>query len=158
MVVGKSSTAGFEKLAQRLGVADRVHFAGYCSDMRDAYFAADFLVHPTFYDPCSNVVLEAMACGLPVITTRYNGVSEMLRPTGERGVCAEGLVLDDPHDHARLAWALEQMLDPERRAACAQAARRNAAGWTFEHHYQGMLRILAEAAAQAPGGVKSAKR
>ena len=37
--------------------------------MRDAYFAADFLVHPTFYDPCSLVVLKALACGLPIITT-----------------------------------------------------------------------------------------
>ena len=48
-------------------------------EMRNAYFAADFLVHPTFYDPCSLVVLEALACGLPVITTRANGASELLR-------------------------------------------------------------------------------
>jgi UDP-glucose:(heptosyl)LPS alpha-1,3-glucosyltransferase len=146
VVVGTSETASFERLARRLGLADRVRFAGYCPDMRNAYFAADLLVHPTFYDPCSNVVLEALACGLPVITTRNNGASELLRPVGERGVCAEGLVLDDPHDHARLAWCLEQMLDPARRAACARAARQTAADWTFEDHYQGLLAILEEAA------------
>ena len=116
VVVGSSATAEFERMARRLGVADRVRFAGYCPDMRDAYFAADLLVHPTFYDPCSNVVLEAMACGLPVITMRSNGASEMLRPIGPRGECAEGLVLDDPHNHACLAWCLEQLLDPVRRA------------------------------------------
>ena len=77
---GSPKTAECERLAHRLGVADRVRFAGYCSDMRNAYFAADFLVHPTFYDPCSHVVLEAMACGLPVITSRYNGASELLHP------------------------------------------------------------------------------
>ena len=89
-------------------------FAGYCSDMRNAYFAADFLVHPTFYDPCSNVVLEAMACGLPVITSRYNGASELLNPP------QEGYVIDDPHDHERLAACLTQLLDPARRLACAR--------------------------------------
>ncbi len=66
LVAGSPKTAPFERLAKRLGVADRVRFIGYCDDMRNAYFAADFFVHPTFYDPCSNVVLEAMACGLPV--------------------------------------------------------------------------------------------
>ena len=43
---------------------------------------------------------------------------------------------------------LEQMLDPARRAACAQAARRTAAQWTFEQHYREMLAVLAEAAAR----------
>jgi UDP-glucose:(heptosyl)LPS alpha-1,3-glucosyltransferase len=101
-------------------------------------------VHPTFYDPCSNVVLEALACGLPVITTRYNGASELL--SGERETRAEGYVIADPHDVPRLAWALTQLLDAERRAGCSAAARRNAAGWTFERHYQRLLGILAEAA------------
>ncbi len=109
-----TKTAEFERLAQRLGVADRVRFVGYCADMRNAYFAADFFVHPTFYDPCSNVVLEAMACGLPVVTTRYNGASELLHPP------LEGYVIDDPHDHERLAACLTQLLDPARRSACAR--------------------------------------
>jgi UDP-glucose:(heptosyl)LPS alpha-1,3-glucosyltransferase len=139
LVAGKSKTAAFERLARRLGIADQVRFVGYCTDMRNCYFAADFFVHPTFYDPCSHVVLEAMACGLPVITSRYNGASELLHPP------CEGYVLDDPHDHDRLAWSLAQMLDPARRAACAQAARRTAAQWTFEHHYHEMLAVFAEA-------------
>ena len=142
LVAGKSHTAVFERLARRLGIADRVRFIGYCPDMRNCYFAADFFVHPTFYDPCSHVVLEAMACGLPVITSRYNGASELLHPP------REGYVLDDPHDHDRLAWSLGQMLDPARRAACSQAARRTAAQWTFEHHYREMLAVFAEAAAR----------
>jgi UDP-glucose:(heptosyl)LPS alpha-1,3-glucosyltransferase len=148
VVAGRSPSWSFRRLARRLGLADRVHFVGYCADMRDAYFAADLLVHPTFYDPCANVVLEALACGLPVITTRHNGASELLRPAGEEGRCAEGLVLDDPHDHGKLAWAIGEMLDPARRLEHARAARQNAATWTFEHHYRGMLEILAEAAAR----------
>ena len=82
--------------------------------MRNCYFAADFFVHPTFYDPCSLVVLEALACGLPVITTRYNGAAEVLHPP------REGFVIDDPHDLDQLAGAMKQLLDPARRAACAR--------------------------------------
>ncbi len=147
VVAGKPDVASFERLARRLGVADRCRFIGYCADMRNGYFAADFFVHPTFYDPCSNVVLEALACGLPVVTSRYNGAAELLHRAREM-TCAEGYVLDDPHDHARLAWCLRQLLDPARRAACAAAARRTAAQWTFEHHYRAMLGVFAEAAAR----------
>jgi UDP-glucose:(heptosyl)LPS alpha-1,3-glucosyltransferase len=142
LVAGNRHTAEVERLARRVGVADRVRFVGYCRDMRNCYFAADFFVHPTFYDPCSHVVLEAMACGLPVITTRYNGASELLHPP------REGYVLDDPHDLEHLAWALTQMLDPSRRASCAQAARRTASQWTFENHYRQMLAVFAEAASR----------
>ncbi len=142
LVVGSPRTSPYERLARRLGIAHRVHFAGHCADMRNAYFAADFLVHPTFYDPCSLVVLEALACGLPVITTRYNGAAELLTPP------REGYVIANPHEHGRLAWAMTQLLDPVRRAACAQAARRAAAGWTFEQHYRQLLAVFAEAAAR----------
>jgi UDP-glucose:(heptosyl)LPS alpha-1,3-glucosyltransferase len=136
LVAGNPRTACYCRLARRLGIADHVHFAGHCAEMRNAYFAADFLVHPTFYDPCSLVVLEALACGLPVITTRFNGASELMHPL------QEGFVINDPHDHEHLAWCLAQMLDPARRAACAQAARRTAASWTFEHHYRELLKVL----------------
>jgi UDP-glucose:(heptosyl)LPS alpha-1,3-glucosyltransferase len=142
VVAGSPDTTAFERLARRLKIAERVRFIGYCPDMRNSYFAADFFVHPTFYDPCSLVVLEALACGLPVITTRYNGAAEVMHPP------REGFVIDDPHDLDQLAGAMKQLLDPARRAACAQAARRTAAQWTFEHHYRQMLAVFAEAAAR----------
>jgi UDP-glucose:(heptosyl)LPS alpha-1,3-glucosyltransferase len=142
LVAGSSATKDFERLARKLRVSDRVRFLGYCKEMRNCYFASDLLVHPTFYDPCSHVVLEAMTCGLPVITTRYNGASELLHPP------REGYVIDDPHDHEHLAWCLTQLLDPARRAACGQAARKTAAGWTFEHHYRQMLGVFGEVVAR----------
>jgi UDP-glucose:(heptosyl)LPS alpha-1,3-glucosyltransferase len=140
LVAGNPRVGGYRRLARRLGISGQVQFIGHCPDMRNAYFAADFLVHPTFYDPCSLVVLEAMACGLPVITTRYNGASELLRPL------QEGYVIADPHEHDRLAWCLAQLLDPARRTACAHAARQTAARWTFERHYQQLLQVFRRAA------------
>jgi UDP-glucose:(heptosyl)LPS alpha-1,3-glucosyltransferase len=142
LVAGHPDTAPWERRARRLGVADRVRFLGYCADMRVCYFASDFFVHPTFYDPCSHVVLEALACGLPVVTTRYNGASELMQPP------REGFVIDDPHDLDQLGGAIKHLLDPARRASCMQAARRAAALWTFEHHYRHMLAVFAEAAAR----------
>jgi UDP-glucose:(heptosyl)LPS alpha-1,3-glucosyltransferase len=142
LVAGHPDTRPFRRLARRLGVEQKVRFLGYCADMRNCYFAADFFVHPTFYDPCSHVVLEALACGLPVITTRHNGAAELLQPP------REGFILNDPHDHEELAAAMTRLFDPARRAACAQAARRAAAQWTFEHHYRHMLAVFAEAAAR----------
>src|SRR5262249_28785516 len=65
LVVGKPDAGPFPRLARRLGLAGRVRFGGYCRDIRDAYGAADFLTHPTFYDPCSNVALAALARRLP---------------------------------------------------------------------------------------------
>jgi UDP-glucose:(heptosyl)LPS alpha-1,3-glucosyltransferase len=142
LVAGGPRTGRWERLARRLGVADRVRFIGYCADTRNCYFAADFLVHPTFYDPCSLVVLEAMACGLPVISTRFNGACELFREPDE------GYVIGDPHDGDRLAWCVGQLLDPARRAAAGQAARRQAARWTFDDHYRLMVDVFAEAGAR----------
>jgi UDP-glucose:(heptosyl)LPS alpha-1,3-glucosyltransferase len=144
LVVGNPRTIRYERLARRLGIRDRVCFLGYCADTRNCYFAADFLVHPTFYDPCSLVVLEALACGLPVITTQFNGASELYR------VPSEGYVLDDPQDHAQLSWYMTLLLDPHRRTAAAAAARSRAAQWTFAEHYRSMLAVFAEARARTP--------
>jgi UDP-glucose:(heptosyl)LPS alpha-1,3-glucosyltransferase len=142
IVAGNPRTGPFERLAHRLGIGHRVHFLGPQADVRNCYFAADFLVHPTFYDPCSLVVLEALACGLPVITSRYNGAGELV------GQGREGYVVADPHDHERLAWCMTQLADPGHRSACAQAARRTAGQWTFDHHYRQLLGVFAEAAAR----------
>jgi UDP-glucose:(heptosyl)LPS alpha-1,3-glucosyltransferase len=142
LVCGNDDFGPFERQARRLGVESHVRFAGSYPDIRSAFFTADFLVHPTFYDPCSLVVLEAMACDLPVITSHYNGASELMHPL------QEGFVIDDPHDHEHLAWCLAQMLDPARRRACAQAARRTASHRTFEHHSRQMLQAFHEVAAR----------
>ncbi len=137
-VVGSPKFESYRRLANRLGIDSRVKFLGFRADPKDTYFASDFLVHPTFYDPCSLVVLEALACGLPVVTTRYNGAAELLTPP------TNGLVVADPHNGAELSAAIRSMLDPAYRSAAARAARQAAANWTFEHHYRALLDVFAE--------------
>jgi UDP-glucose:(heptosyl)LPS alpha-1,3-glucosyltransferase len=138
IVVGHPNYRRYLKLAEKLGVADRVRFLGHRPDPRDCYFAADFLVHPTFYDPCSLVALEALACGLPVITSRYNGAGELLSPP------TDGVVIDDPHDAPMLAAAMVRFTERSYRAEASSAARQTGAKWTFEHHYQALLDVFAE--------------
>ncbi len=59
-------------------------FRGYVNNMPDYYRACDAFILPTLYDPFSSSVLEALACGIPVVTTRQNGASEVVRE-GESG-------------------------------------------------------------------------
>ena len=83
-VVGKGHIAVYRRAAERLGVADRVRFWGPVTETAPFYQAATVLALPTLYDPCSNVVLEALACGTPAVTTAANGAAEFITP-GENG-------------------------------------------------------------------------
>lgn len=77
-----------------------VLFSGPMSDVENAYAAADLFVFLPIYEPASNVVCEALAAGLPVVTSGFNGASELIKD----GV--NGTVLPDPSDLDRLAHAL----------------------------------------------------
>jgi UDP-glucose:(heptosyl)LPS alpha-1,3-glucosyltransferase len=136
-VVGHRQFGEYERLARQLGVIDRVRFLGFRGDPKDAYFAADLLVHPTFYDPCSLVVLEALACGLPIVTTKFNGAAELMSPE-----C--GRVVDDPLDDRALAAAIVELTDPETRRTAARSARESATQWTFDDHYRSLMAVFVE--------------
>ena len=91
--------------------SERVRFLGPVKEMMRLLPAADAFILPTLYEPFSNACLEALAAGLPVITTAHNGFAEIIEP----GV--EGEVVAEPDDIAALAGALEKWGDPARRAA-----------------------------------------
>lgn len=91
LVVGRDKTESkYKQLAMRLGCQNRVHFAGMQTDTLSCYQACDGLLLPTLYDPFPNVILEAMACGLPVITTDGCGGAEFIRD-GENGFVLDAL-------------------------------------------------------------------
>jgi UDP-glucose:(heptosyl)LPS alpha-1,3-glucosyltransferase len=140
VVAGGKRVGSYEALARRLGIGPQVTFLGSVDDPTPYYAAADVYVQPTFYDPCSLVVLEALACGLPVITTRFNGAGELL--TAGR----EGSVIDDPADDEELAAALEPLMNTERRATMGMAARQLAEAHSFERNCRQLLAVYHEAA------------
>ncbi len=134
-VVGRGNPGPYRRLARRLGVASRVHFLGLQSGMNAWYAAADLLAHPTWYDPCSRVVLEALSLGLPVVTTRYNGAAEVMQ-TGRHGA-----VIDRPDDIPALAAAMETALQPAVREACQAEAPRLRARLSMARHAREMMEL-----------------
>jgi UDP-glucose:(heptosyl)LPS alpha-1,3-glucosyltransferase len=116
-VVGGTNVKRLSRWAAARGHGDCVTFLGSQKEILPYYAAADLLVHPTFYDSCSLVLLEAAACGLPAISSRENGAAELFTD----GV--EALMLDDPADSATLARQMRLMLDASLRKKMGAAAR-----------------------------------
>ena len=115
----------------------RVIFAGAVDDTAPCFAAADVYAHPTRYDPCSLTVLEALASGLPVITTTANGAGELM--TDGR----EGFVIP-PRDAKALDGALWAMLKPARRAEMALAARALAEKHALGDNVREMIAVYEE--------------
>lgn len=133
IVVGRGRPTPFLKLAQKLGISERVHLVGETREVDKYYGASDLMVLPTMYDPFSNVCLEAMACALPVITTAQNGAAELIRPG------KNGFIQKHARDAGELADLLGQCLDPVRLSVMGQVARQVAQPFTRE---QNMLETL----------------
>jgi len=121
---------------QRLYKSKRVKFLGEVRDLVRAYAAADIFILPTIYDPFSNACLEALACGLPVITTRSNGFSEII----ENGV--HGSIVDHPGDLLALRDAIRLWSDPSRRAAARSTNIQRAAEFDISKNIEQTLAIL----------------
>ena len=117
--VGAGPHARFERLAERLGVADRVALEPPRADIAAVFRAADAFVFPTRYDPFGIVIAEALASGVPVVTSAAAGAADLIAP-GEHGY-----VIPDPHDAGAFAAALDATLaDRARMSAAAPAAVR----------------------------------
>ena len=138
LVVGKQDPADYRKLAKREGVAHRVIFAGKTTDPYAFYRAADLFVLPTRHDPCSLVVLEALAMGVPVISTVFNGACEIM----EQG--RHGFVLSDPGDVPALAESLGKLLDDGARRTMADACLALRPRLAYERHIDELLAVYAE--------------
>lgn len=117
LVAGRGRPRRYRRLMKKLGISARVMFTGPLSPMEHYYAAADIYVHPTFYDSCSLTVLEALAAGLPAVTTRFNGAAQVI--ASQEG----GMVIDDPADAHELAAAVALYADPSMRAAARIVAR-----------------------------------
>ena len=92
-----------EHQAERLGIARKVVFAGNCDTMEKLYTAADMLVLTSDHEGTPNVVLEAMASGLPVVATEVGGVPDLLEHGRSGFLCRQGDVDGIASSLARLA-------------------------------------------------------
>ena len=90
VVAGRGDSRPYKTTRLRFWREDPVKFIGEVADLVPVYAAADIFILPTIYDPFSNACLEALVSGLPVITTRSNGFSEIIEDR------KHGSILDDP--------------------------------------------------------------
>lgn len=114
-----------------------IHFAGIQPATKTAryYQGADVLLFPTYYDPFANVTLEALASGLPVITTTHNGASEIL--TQEQ----DGISLPPETPTELWTQALNHFATPEQRALSRQFCRQKAEQFSLENHLQQIIAL-----------------
>jgi UDP-glucose:(heptosyl)LPS alpha-1,3-glucosyltransferase len=113
----------YARLAARLHVAEHVRLLGPLADVRPLLHAADAFVQPALYDPLPNAALEALACGLPVVTSRKSGAAELI-------------------EHARNGWLVDALDVDGVAAGMRTLARAGAAGAT------GPMRSAARAAVE----------
>lgn len=138
VVAGSGDRQRYQELADSLGVGAALHWLGVSRDVQLVYGLADALVFPTSYEAFSLVTLEAAACGVPILATPVNGVSELLSD-GQSGF----LISQEPHTIAERLRLLG--VDPALRARMGHAVREAALGFTWEtmveRHHELYLRL-----------------
>lgn len=115
IVLGAGKSDRYRRRARRLGVERRIAFLGPAENVQDALSISDVGVLPTFYDPSSRFILEALAAGKPVITTAFNGAADHF--TNNR----HGIVVNSPNDTQALAEAIAHFTQTTNVTAAAEA-------------------------------------
>ena len=134
VVVGKERLSPYQRFARKLGVDSSVTFTGPIFDVVPFYKGTDLFVFPTIYEPFSNVCLEAMAAGLPVVTSRINGASEVIIES------ENGCVVEDPLDPVEIAAKIQQGLAiPKSRIA--ETNKNILQKLTWENHTRQVLEL-----------------
>ena len=148
VVVGYDSAPGiFEALAKRVAKGVRAHFLGGRRDPEVCYAAGDLYVLPTRYDPFANSTLEALASGLPVLTSDANGGAELIEP-GVQGDVVPRAGGAGALGEALLAWA-----DRDRLAQAAPRARALAEAHEIGSKMARITALLEEVACFKPLGL-----
>ena len=139
LVAGRGDARSYKP--KRFFTKEPVRFLGEVADLRPIYAAADIFILPTIYDPSSNACLEALASGLPVITTRDNGFSEII----EDGV--HGSIVDPPNNVLALRNAIHLWSDESRRANARSAIIERASRFDIGTNVAATMQSLLQSAA-----------
>jgi UDP-glucose:(heptosyl)LPS alpha-1,3-glucosyltransferase len=138
LIVGKDKKLDeYKRLGGQLGITDKVHFIGPQIDVKPYYGTADVFVLPTLYEPFGNVVLEAMASGLAVITSNKCGGADIIEH-GRNGYIGDALDLD------ALVTHMSNLSNREQQQAMGEAARIAAEPLTLEFMCRNMARLYDE--------------
>jgi UDP-glucose:(heptosyl)LPS alpha-1,3-glucosyltransferase len=143
LVAGKDRFGKYRNAVRKLGVEKRVRFLGPTQKAKELYAASDLFALPTLYDPFSNACLEAMATGIPVLTSCQNGASELIAD----GKC--GLLVPEATDSAAIAEKIRSFYHAPDRGLWGAGARGASEKFSIERAVNRILDIYAEF--NAPG-------
>jgi glycosyltransferase involved in cell wall biosynthesis len=139
LVAGVDAAAPFREIAEQLGILERCHWEAPADDVMNLYAAADAYVSPSLEDSFGLPVAEAMACGLPAITSACAGVAAQIKNE------TDGFVLSNPQDTQTLAHLLQRLLaDPELSHHVGEAAARSAQNWTWDRNARAVWELLVQ--------------
>jgi len=136
LIAGRGDHTPYRRLASQIGCGDQLIFVGESESISRWYGVGDILVHPALYDPFSNVCLEALACGIPVITTRENGAAEIIKPE------ETGMVISDPSNREELASAISRFVPSHIRVTMQTKAAQSVRSFTIEENARQTLEIF----------------
>lgn len=128
LVAGGGDRRSYADIAEQLGIKDQVIFLGLVSDIERIYALADIFVLPTLNEPFGMSILEAMASGIPTVTScaTYSGCAE--------AICnGEALLLEHPQNPHEIADALSRLIDDDYRHNLAERGRGLARQITWEN-------------------------
>ncbi|MBI4423676.1 MAG: glycosyltransferase family 4 protein [Elusimicrobia bacterium] len=139
LIMGRETRLGpYRERVARAGLADRTRFLPPAADVERYYHALDVYVHPALYEEFGMSILEAMACGTPVLTSRRVGAAEVLARAPE----SRAALLERPEPRA-LRAALERLLgDAGLRSSVGEAGARVARGEDWEANFAKTLACL----------------
>ena len=141
LVAGRGDARQYQTMRPGFWRENPVQFLGEVADLMSVYAAADIFILPTIYDPFSNACLEALASGLPVITTRSNGFSEIIKD----GV--HGSVIEDAGNLIALRDAIRFWSDSSLRDAARSANIERASQFDISNNVAQTLEVLARVTA-----------
>ncbi len=136
-IMGRGRRERYQNIIDGLNIKKFATFLGETASPENVYRDSHILAHPTFYDACSLTTMEAMASGLPTITTKWNGASALISES-------EGYVLEEPRDVPGLLDALKALLNEGRRVQMSKNARAKLEQHTIERNVDQMEQIFFE--------------
>lgn len=138
MVIGKGNWERYREFASKK-IQEKLIYLEPVKDIEAYYSAADAFVLPSLYEPFGNANLEALASGLPVITSRYSGAANIIQHK------RDGLIVENPGDPAEIAKNIDYLFDPGLREKMGKQARLLAEQYTLEKNTESIIKLYNDA-------------